>query len=152
MRIVDTVVGRFRDMSPRARTWWRYTVTSAVSTAVSEATVVALYATHALGAALASVAASLVGTVPAYVMSRYWIWPDADRGHMSLQVASFLVVAVVSLVLASVGTGLAAAHAPSGHSAHVAVVGVAYIGVYGILWVAKFVVYEKALFRPHPHG
>jgi putative flippase GtrA len=147
---VAGVLRRPRDLSPRLLRWWRYAATSGVSTMVSEVTVVALYAEHFLGASSASVVASLVGAVPSYLLSRYWIWPEADRAHMARQAVSFAVVALVSLVIASLVTGVAAANAPGGHVAHVAVVGITYVGVYGLLWVAKFVVYQTTLFRSRP--
>jgi hypothetical protein len=67
---------------------------------------------------------------------------------MARQAAAFLAISVISLVVASWLTGVAAAQAPGGHDAHVVVVAVAYVGVYGMLWVAKFVVYQWGLLRP----
>ena len=128
--------------------WGRYAVTSLVATGVSEAVLLAVYGGHLLGASAASVVASLAGMIPSYAMSRFWIWPEADRRHPGRQAAGFWVVGVASLVASSLMTGIAAALAPSGHTIHVAVVGVAYVGTYGALWILKFGVYQRFLFRP----
>lgn len=138
---------------PPWRRVWRYTVTSVVATAVSEATlvVVVVYASGHVDASGAAVVASLAGTIPSYVMSRYWIWPEADRDHIGRQAGAFFVISVVSLVVSSLLTRLAAAHAPLGHTAHVLVVAATYVGVYGLLRVAKFVLYQRALFRTSTH-
>lgn len=129
---------------------WRYAVTSAVATAVSEATLLLLYGTGALGATTSAVVANLAGTFPSYFMSRYWIWPEADRRRPGRQVVAYWVISIVSLVVSSAVTGVAAANAPGGHEAHLVIVGVAYVGTYALLWVAKFVIYQRLLFRPGP--
>ena len=128
--------------------WGRYAVTSLVATGVSEAVLLAVYGGHLLGASAASVVASLAGMIPSYAMSRFWIWPEADRRHPGRQAAGFWVVGIASLVASSLMTGIAADLAPSGHAIHVAVVGVAYVGTYGALWILKFGVYQRFLFRP----
>jgi putative flippase GtrA len=133
-----------------ARRWWRYGVTSVVATTVSEATLLTVYGLHLLAASWAAVVASLAGTIPSYAMSRYWIWPEADRRRPGRQAVAYWVVALLSLGLSSLVTGIAAANAPAGQTAHLVVVGLAYIGTYGGLWVAKFVVYQRFLFRSEP--
>ena len=132
----------------RGRRIGRYAATSVVATGVSEVTLVAVYGAHLLTASLAAVVASLAGVVPSYAMSRYWIWPEADRRRPGRQAVAFWVIALVSLGLSSLLTGMAAADGPSGRGAHLVVVGLAYVGTYGALWVGKFVVYQRFLFRP----
>lgn len=126
---------------------WRYFVTSVVATVVSEATLLSFYGAGALDATMSAVVANLAGTLPSYVMSRYWIWSEADRRRPLRQVVFYWTISIVSLLASSAATGAAAANAPKGHAAHLAVVGAAYAGTYAALWIAKFVIYQKALFR-----
>jgi len=84
-------------------------------------------------------------------MSRYWIWPEADRLRPGRQIIAYWLISIVCLLLASAATGWAAGLAPAGHTAHVVVVGVAYLGIYCVLWLAKFAIYQTVLFRPR-HG
>jgi putative flippase GtrA len=132
----------------RRRRLGRYVVTSVVATVVSETALLALYGTGALDAGVAAVVANLAGTLPSYLMSRYWIWPEADRRRVGRQVVLYWAVSVVSLVASSTVTGVAAAEAPAGRLAHVLVVAIAYVATYGALWLAKFAVYQLVLFRP----
>jgi putative flippase GtrA len=134
----------------RVRRLWRYALTSLVATAVSEGTLLGLYGTHALDASAAAVAAAMTGAVPSYAMSRFWIWPEADRRRPGRQASAFWVVALISLGLSSLATGAAAANAPSGRGWHMAVVALAYVGTYGTLWVLKYLVYGRWLFRLPP--
>jgi putative flippase GtrA len=142
------VLSRFIKGPQKLRRVWRYAMTSVVATAVSEVTLLIVYGTGALGASSSAVAASLAGTFPSYAMTRYCIWPEADRHHFGRQATSFWLVAITSLMLSSVVTGLAADLAPAGRAAHLAVVALAYIGTYGALWLAKFALYQGILFRP----
>lgn len=134
--------------SPRARRWWRYGVTSAAATLISETALLALYGDRLLGATAAAVVATAMGSVPSYLLSRYWIWPDANRKRAERQVLGYWTIAFASLAASSVGTSVAASHAPAGHLAHLLVVGIAYVGMYGALWIVKFFLYQSTLFRP----
>ncbi len=125
----------------------RYALTSGLTTGISEATLLALYATGFLGATGAAVMANLAGTVPSYLLSRYWIWPEADRSGAARQMGLYWATSAISLVVSTAGTSMAGAHAPAGHIAHVIVVGSAYIGTVAVLWVAKFIVYQRFIFR-----
>ncbi len=100
-----------------------------------------------LDATASAVVTNLAGTFPSYAMSRYWIWSEAGRQRPARQVVSYWVISVISLLASSVATGAADANAPKGHAAHHLVVGTAYVGTYALLWVAEFVVYQKAVFR-----
>lgn len=130
----------------------RYALTSVAATGVSEVALLELYGAHLLGAPAAAVVASAAGVIPSYVMSRYWIWPEADRRRPGRQALAFWVVALISLGLSTLLTGVAAANGPSGHLSHLAVVGAAYVGTYGMLWLAKFAVYQRYLFRTVGRG
>jgi putative flippase GtrA len=139
---------RLPRFGPAWRRWGRYAVTSVVATAASEGTLLVLYGEHVLDASAAAVVASVVGTAPSYLMSRFWIWPEADRRRPGPQAVGYWLVGLVSLGLSSLLTGVAAANAPTGRTAHLAVVAVAYFGTYGLLWILKFAVYQRFLFRP----
>jgi putative flippase GtrA len=119
-----------------------------VATVVSEVTLLTIYGTRTLGAVAAAVIANLAGAIPSYPMSRYWIWPEADRQHTARQAAGYWLVSLASLVASSAATGVAADHAPAGGAARLLVVGAAYIATLVVLWVAKLAVYQLVLFRP----
>jgi len=147
MRAISVAPSRAREHHPGLWRWWRYGVTSVVATGISEATLLLVYGSGLLTASVAAIVASLAGTVPSYAMSRYWIWPEADRRRPLRQAIAYWGIAVACLAVAGVTTGWAAAHAPVGRAAHLVVVGTAYLVVYGVLWVVKFLLYQTLLFR-----
>lgn len=149
-----SLMGRARRLveRPRVNKLLRYALTSGVATGISEVTLLALYASGFLGASGSSIIANLAGTVPSYLLSRYWIWPEAERTGAARQMGLYWITSAVSLVVSTAGTSLAAAHAPAGHADHVVVVGVAYIGTYAVLWIAKYLVYQRLIFRSAARG
>jgi putative flippase GtrA len=125
----------------------RYSATSAVSLGVSEMTLLILYSTRTFDATVAALIANLAGTVPSYLLSRYWIWADSDRKRVGRQVVLYWTTSFVAMAVTSVATGALTAIAPAGHRAHVLVAGAGFLGLNLVLWVAKYVVYQKIIFR-----
>ncbi len=124
----------------------RYSATSVVAFAVSEATLLVLYGSGAMTATVAALTANLVVTVPSYLMSRYWIWKDADRARVGRQVVLYWTTSAVCIALTSLATGAIATLAPAGHRFHLAVVAVGFPVVTGVFWLAKFAVYQWIIF------
>ena len=79
----------------------RYAATSGVAFAVSEATLLILYGLNLTTATVAALIASLAGTVPSYLLSRYWIWRDAARERVLRQVILYWIVSISCIALTS---------------------------------------------------
>jgi len=128
----------------------RYFLTSVAALAISEITLLALVDAR-LQPTVAALLANLAGALPSYLLSRYWIWAEADRRRPLRQIVLYWVVSVVSMGISSVATGELARLAPASRLAHLVVVGTIFLGVSFVLWVAKYLVYEAAIFiRPAP--
>jgi putative flippase GtrA len=123
----------------------RYGATSAIALVISE---IALLVATAFGvtATLAAVIGNLAGIVPSYVMSRYWIWPAADRDRVGRQVIQYWMTSLVSMTITSLSTGGIAAIAPSSGIDHLFVVGGGFFAVNFLCWVGKYVVYQRFIF------
>jgi len=130
----------------------RYGFTSVVAFAISEVVLLVLGAATHLGATTEALIANLVGVVPSYVLSRYWIWSEADRRRPIGQASRYWLTSVASMAVSSFATGFAAHHAPRGHSAHLIVLGGAYFLISVVLWVAKYVAYQTVVFRTPATG
>lgn len=152
----DVAVPASGRRSLRSRISWqaiwrliRYSLTSVVALAVSEVALLIIVGMHLAGATTAAAIASLAGVVPSYLLSRYWIWPGADRTRTAAQVTQYWVVSLVSIAITSFGTGFIAHHVPAQGAEHVAVIGLGFPAMNLLLFVAKFFVYQKVIFR---HG
>ena len=128
----------------------RYGATSIVAFGVSEITLLLLYGYHVTGATVAAFVANFAGTVPSYLMSRYWIWSEAPRTRVGRQVAMYWATSAICIAGTSFATGAIANLAPSGHRFHLEVAGVGFLLVSVVFWFAKFVVYQKIIFPVQP--
>lgn len=127
----------------------RYGTTSVVAFAISEITLLALYGSKTTGATVAAVVANLVGTVPSYLMSRYWIWNDAPRTRAGRQVVMYWTTSIICIAGTSLATGAIASLVPAGHRFHLMVAGAGFLVVNIVFWLAKFAVYQHIIFPVH---
>jgi putative flippase GtrA len=127
----------------------RYGATSAIALVISE---VALLIAAAFGvtATLAAVIGNLAGIVPSYVMSRYWIWPGAERNRVGRQVIQYWMTSLVSMTITSLATGGISAIAPSSGIDHLFVVGGGFLAINFVCWVGKYIVYQRFIFVEAP--
>jgi putative flippase GtrA len=130
----------------------RYGATSVVAFAISEITLLVLYGLNVTGATTAAVLANLAGTVPSYLMSRYWIWSEAPRARVGRQVAMYWLTSIICIAGTSLATGAIASLAPSGHRFHLAVAGLGFLLVNIVFWFAKFEVYQRIIFPVNTRG
>ena len=150
----DTVVRLWRVYhTPQGKKLLRYTAVSAVSTAVSFSVLGIVYGALRLWSEVPSTLfANIVATVPSYYLNRNWAWGKSGRSHLTREVIPFWAMAL-SGILFSIFTATEARHVSDMHHLHhfgrtVLVLG-ANLAAFGILWVLKFVVFNK-LFHVHP--
>jgi putative flippase GtrA len=132
---------------------FRYCVASVVSYLV---TLVLIAVTHgALGwsAFWSNIFSTGVATVPSYELNRKWAWGKSGRSHLWKEVVPFWVLAFIGLAF-STWFAVGAEHmAKSHHLSHlantVAVEGGSLLA-YALLWVGKFVFFNRILFAHHP--
>ncbi len=135
----------------RRRGWLRmarYSAGSAVATGISQVVFLALYALGA-GPRVSSVLAYLVGIVPNYQLSRRWAWQRRGRSSWLREVLPYLVVVGTSLVLVTLGTDLAEGWITGlelTRPAEVVAVTLAFAAVNGVMFVTKYLVYDRWLF------
>jgi putative flippase GtrA len=129
----------------------RYAATSGIAFVVSETTLLLLYGLNLTSATVAALMANLAGTVPSYLLSRYWIWKDAARESVLRQVILYWTVSIICIAMSSLLTGALARLAPSGHPLHLMVVAIGFPVVTFALWLIKYVIYQRVIF-PKPNA
>lgn len=133
---------------PLAQRVFRYTAGSVVAVVASETAFAVCYAAGA-GPTLASVVAFVCGAAPNWALNRRWAWQRRGRLRIGREVVGYLAVSVVSLLAAIAVTSWTSRRVHTliqDHAARVALVAAAYLATYGILFVAKFVLYELVIF------
>jgi putative flippase GtrA len=127
---------------------WRYTIGSVVAAGTS-LVVFALAFGLGVGNVPANVLAFVAGAVPNWVLNRSWAWQRKGRVHVGREIVLYAVVSALSLAASSAATGWADAEVPAvtpNHVLQVLLVACAYIVTYGILFVAKYAIYELVVF------
>jgi putative flippase GtrA len=91
----------------------------------------------------ANVFSVIVGAVPAYILSRYWVWEKRGKNRLMREVVPFWTLAVVGF---SVST--AAVWYVDGHwSSSPLIINLTNLTAFGVVWLAKFFVLDRVLFR-----
>ncbi len=94
-----------------------------------------------------NLAAWMVGTVPAYLLSRAWVWQRRGPHRLGGEVLTFWVMALVGLVLSSLAVGIIERLSDS-----TLLVVAGNLGAYGCVWVAKYVFLDQVLWSRSPDG
>ena len=88
----------------------------------------------------ANLAAWLVGTAPAYLLSRAWVWRRSGPHRMGGEVLTFWIMALVGLVLSSLAVAVIEHFTP-----RTLLVVAGNVGAYGSVWVAKYVFLDQVM-------
>jgi putative flippase GtrA len=133
---------------------WRYGSVSVISTVLTNSLLFLFYDVISLGTAMeCNVLATTITTLPSYYLNRTWTWRKSGKSHVWREVVPFWVIAFVSLILSTIAVGVAAHNADRVSDAKIVrsllVVG-ANIVTYGSIWVFKFILYNRYLFK-HQH-
>lgn len=136
--------------SPTGKKAVRYSAVSAISIVVSS---VVLFVTYGIlrieSATECNVIATAVAAVPSYYLNRKWAWGRSGASHLWREVVPFWIVAFIGLLFSIWAVRLAVQFSRSLHLAHLVtsvVVDVSAFGSYGVLWVAKFGLFNRWLF------
>jgi putative flippase GtrA len=139
--------------TPSGRKMIRYSMVSAISVVVSTVVLTLLVGVLRWSAFSAALTATAVATVPSYELNRKWAWGKSGRSHFWKEVAPFWSLSFIGLAFSTWTSVIAERYSKQHHLSHVvhtAVVEGAFIGAFGVLWVGKFVLFNKVLFAHHP--
>lgn len=138
----------------RAKLWGRYTAASVIAGVISQ---VVFLVTYWFGAApvVASVVAFVAGAVPNYLMNRRWAWRQTGKPHPVRETLPYAAIIIVTALTAILMTTLAdrwvVANIDS-HGLQVFLVGAAFLGTYGVMFVLKFVLFDRLIFADRRAG
>jgi putative flippase GtrA len=135
------------------RRMYRYAAGSVICFGVSEATFVALFWPHVLGARGASIAASIAGIIPGYPLNRSWTWGRKGKSDLWREVVPYWATALISTAVAAFVIGAVnAAFGEYSRDVRTAINATAYLVTYGVIFVAKYLLFDLVLFRAERAG
>jgi putative flippase GtrA len=137
---------------PEGRKLFRYSCASVVAVAVSVVCLVIFNGLIGLSAWVSSTLATAIATVPNYEMNRKWAWGKSGRSHLWKEVVPFWALAFLGWAFSTISVHVMEGYAHSHHFSHLAStasVTIVYVAAFGVLWVAKFIIFNKVLFAHH---
>jgi putative flippase GtrA len=131
---------------------WRklstYTAGSVVAAACSELALLLCYGVLHLSPAVSAVIGWLCGAVPNYWLNRRWTWRRTGRPHPRRELLPYLLIILGTLALATVVTrAVDAALSDSGSATRTLVVGAAFLGVYVVMFVVRYLLLDRLFGR-----
>ena len=142
--------------TPEGKKMFRYTMVSVISTVVSFGTLALVYGVFKVWTEVPSTLfANVVATVPSYYLNRNWAWGKTGRSHLRREVLPFwglsIVGILISILTSSAARSFGIHHFDHDHLARTALVEGLNLFAFALLWVLKFIVFQR-LFRTPPAG
>jgi putative flippase GtrA len=148
--MVDAPNGR-----PLIQRFAGYGLGSIIAAATSEMAFVIAYAFLHAGTVGASLAGFVGGAIPNYFLNRRWAWQDRRGRSRRSEVLLYAAVSIVSFVVSVIMTKAAeqwARHLTQDKTWRVVMIAGAYLTASGIVFLAKFVLYDLFVFTKGPSG
>ncbi len=127
----------------------RYTIGSVICFGISEVVFVGLFGSDLLGSRGAAIVASIAGIIPGYFLNRSWTWGRRGASDFWREIVPYWATALLSTLIAAIGTGAANAwFIAEPRATRTMINAAAYMLIYGVLFLAKYVIFQKWLFAP----
>lgn len=145
-RVPGPLARWYRTADGRKKT--RYALVSAVSVPIGTVAV-GIFNLIGLSAAWAALAGNSVGAIPSYGLNRYWVWGKTDANRLLREILPFWIITVVgiaaSFLVAREAGRLTRDHGITG-PARLTILLTANLAGFGVLWVVKYVIFDRLLF------
>lgn len=131
----------------------KYSAVSVVSIVVTFIVQFACLHLFELKAGWSAVCASTCGAVPSYYLNRTWVWGKSGRSHLTKEVIPFWIMFFIGLVFSIGASSLAdviSKNAGWSMGFRNVFIPAASIFAYAVLWMLKYVLFNKILFASHP--
>jgi putative flippase GtrA len=149
LRESPVTYARLRE-SPFAKKIAKYALGSGVALATSTIVFALLLLLGEHNTAIDSIAAFFAGAVPNWILNRRWAWERTGDLEVAREVIGYSVVTLVALVCSSLGTSVAQhwvrQNVEPNHGFRVILVTGSYVLVQALLFVVKFVIYDRWVF------
>ena len=95
---------------------------------------------------IANIAAVVISAGPAYLLSRHWVWQQSGPNRLKSEVVPFWSLALLGLLISTVAVAVVDSRYDGALP-----VAAASIGSFGFVWIFKFFVLDKWMWRSTGH-
>ena len=142
------LIGRWY-RTPEGEKKVRYALVSVVAVPVGTVAV-GVFDVVQRSAGAGAVLGNSVGAIPSYLLNRYWVWKKTDKNRLFAEVLPFWAVTLVGIAIAFLVAHWAGEftrnHKITG-ALRVTLLLVANLAGFGVLWVGKYVLFNRVLFN-----
>jgi putative flippase GtrA len=128
----------------------RFLAGSLLATLTSAVVFPLVYRWADAGPRIATFAAFAAGAAVSFVVNRFWTWSRRQRAGLGRDLFGYLAVAGSVAILAAIVTSITdfyADRAGVGGNLRTALVESAYLGTYGVMFLIKFLLLDRLVFR-----
>lgn len=135
--------------SPDFAKLWRYGTISVVATIISLTGLFLFYRVLSFSPGWSNIWATVIATIPYYYLNRMWVFKRRGRSHLTKEIIPFWAIAFGSLILSTLAVRFAGyeARTIASKTTRAGILLMANFATYGLLWIMKFFVFNKLLFR-----
>jgi len=120
----------------------RYAGVSVVGVTAGQSLLFLFYVVLDWEAVVANTLAVTLATIPSYVLNRAWVWEKSGGHQFAAEILPFWGMAFLGLLLSNV-----LVHLVEQRSNSWVLVNIANLGAFGVLWIAKYFLLDRILFR-----
>lgn len=118
----------------------RYCAVSAVNVTVGLGTLAFALEVLDFAPVVANLTAWMISTVPAYLLSRYWVWQQLGANSVSSEILPFWIIALVGLLLSSATIAVLGSITDN-----TPILLLGTLAAFGTVWVVKYLVLDGLL-------
>ena len=120
----------------------RYCGVSVVNVLTGASTLAFCHAVLGWSAVASNITAWAVSAVPAYLLSRAWVWQQSGSHRLTGEVLPFWILALVGLICSTFVVDQV-----EQHTERTIFILAGNISAYGVVWIAKYVFLDKVMWR-----
>jgi putative flippase GtrA len=138
---------------PLVQKLMRYSAASVAGAIVGLSSLAFFHSVLGWNAVVSNILSVTLGSIPNYLINRYWTWQRSGRDRMTIEATVFWVLALLGLLISTVFVNYA-----DDRWGTTFALAVAQLCGFGVLWIGRFFFLDKVLFRvvtnledPHLH-
>jgi len=129
----------------------RYSATSLICVGITQCLIILFYGVIGMEAVPSNLSATMITSIPAFALNKYWVWGKRGRAHMRREVLPFWAFTVAGWILSTGMVALVTNLAGGNETERTILVMAANIAGFGTLWVLKYIFLDKIMFGAHHH-
>jgi putative flippase GtrA len=140
---LDALRARFEALPPTIQKLFKYSVASGTGVVVDVSVLVFCSAVLGFPQMTAHLIAVFTSSIPNYLINRRWTWQQSGKNRLWGEVVPFWVMSVMGLILSTLFVAYATDRWPDNTLAAT----VANLSGFGTLWLLKFLVLDKLMWK-----